>query len=114
MKDTKELVVVGNMALDNENRSVVIKDDQNLEHQLKFTQTEFRLLSCLASNPDKVFTREELFHQAWGEDPSGMGRNVDVHLCQVRKKLREKGSHTVKSLSGVGYKLSVNQKKITA
>lgn len=111
MKDIKELLVIGNMAINSANRSVIIKDEQNSEVTLKFTQTEFRLLTCLASNPEKVFTREELFHQAWGGDPSGMGRNVDVHICQVRKKLREKGSHTVKALSGVGYKLAPSKKK---
>lgn len=101
------------MAINSSNRSVIIKDEQNFEHTLKFTQTEFRLLSCLASQPEKVFSREELFTQAWGGDPSVMGRNVDVHMCQVRKKLNEKSSHTIKALSGVGYKLTVNRKKLT-
>jgi two-component system OmpR family response regulator len=111
--DAKEFFVVGNMAINRNNRSVTIKDEQNFEYTLKFTQTEFRLLTCLASQPEKVFTREELFDLAWGGDPSSMGRNVDVHICQVRKKLRDKGSHTVKALSGVGYKLT-QRKKSTA
>lgn len=111
MSETKELLVVGNMALNHVNRSVVIKDEQNTESVLKFTHKEFRLLSCLASQPEKVFSREELYTLAWGDDLSQMGRNVDVHLCQVRKKLKDKGSHTVKALSGVGYKLTQNRKK---
>lgn len=108
--DTKEVLVVGNMAINRNSRSVIIKDEHNGEHTLKFTQTEFCLLNCLASQPEKVFTREELFDLAWGGDPSSMGRNVDVHICQVRKKLRDKGSHTVKALSGVGYKLTERKK----
>ena len=114
MKDIKELLMVGNIAINNSNRSVVVKDDQNSEHTLKFTQTEFRLLSCLASQPEKVFSREELFSLAWGGDPRVMGRNVDVHICQVRKKLDDKSTHTVKALSGVGYKLTMKRKKLTA
>jgi DNA-binding response OmpR family regulator len=111
MKDTKESFVVGNMAINGANRSVVIKDEHNSEYTLKFTQTEFKLLTCLARNPEKVFSREELFAHAWGQDPTDMGRNVDVHMCQVRKKLRDKGSHTVAALSGVGYKLTQKRKK---
>ena len=61
MKDTKESFVVGNMSINGANRSVVIKDKHNSEYTLKFTQTEFKLLTCLARNPEKVFSREELF-----------------------------------------------------
>lgn len=115
MTEQKDLLTIGNMTILSENRSVVVKDEQNLEHVVKFTHTEFRLLACLASQPEKVFSREELFRLAWkGSDPEVMGRNVDVHICQVRKKLNAKSSHTVKALSGVGYKLTVNRKKITA
>lgn len=115
MSESKDLIVVGNLAINGASRSVVVRDEQNLEYTLKFTQTEFRLLTCLARQPEKVFTREELFSQAWaGDDPSVMGRNVDVHICQVRKKLSDKSTHTVKALSGVGYKLTMKRKKATA
>ena len=115
MTEHKDLFTIGNMTILSEKRSVVVKDEQNLEHTVKFTHTEFRLLICLASQPEKVFSREELFRLAWsGSDPSVMGRNVDVHMCQVRKKLNALSTHTVKALSGVGYKLTINRKKLTA
>ncbi|AZZ36633.1 hypothetical protein CIK05_07465 [Bdellovibrio sp. qaytius] len=109
MSEVKK-ILVGNLSICGYSRNVTVIDEQNLEHKLRFTQTEFRLLSCLASQPEKVFSREELFDKAWGEDPSVMGRNVDVHICQVRKKLNDKSSHTVKALSGVGYKLTQKRK----
>ena len=110
MSDSKKNIMVGNLSICDYSRNVVVRDEQNFEHTLKFTQTEFRLLSCLASQPEKVFSREELFGKGWGEDPMAMGRNVDVHICQVRKKLSDKCSHTVKALSGVGYKLTLRRK----
>lgn len=113
MSDVKKIISVGNLSICNTSRNVVVRDEQNYEHKLKFTQTEFKLLTCLASQPEKVFSREELFDRAWGEDPSAMGRNVDVHICQVRKKLTDKASHTVKALSGVGYKLTQKRKPKT-
>lgn len=113
MSDVKKIILVGNLSICNRSRNVVVRDEQNHEHTLKFTQTEFRLLACLASQPEKVFSREELFDRAWGEDPRDMGRNVDVHICQVRKKLTDKSTHTVKALSGVGYKLTQKRKPKT-
>lgn len=113
MSDMKKIISVGNLSICYTSRNVVVRDEQNYEHTLKFTQTEFRLLTCLASQPEKVFSREELFDRAWGEDPSVMGRNVDVHICQVRKKLTDKATHTVKALSGVGYKLTQKRKPKT-
>lgn len=110
MSDLRKKLSVGNLSICDYSRNVVVRDEQDLEHILKLTQTEYRLLSCLASQPEKVFSREELFGKAWGEDPSVMGRNVDVHICQVRKKLSDKCSHTVKALSGVGYKLTQRRK----
>ncbi|MES2803219.1 MAG: winged helix-turn-helix domain-containing protein [Bdellovibrionota bacterium] len=110
MSDVKKIILVGNLSICNNSRNVVVRDEQNYEHTLKFTQTEFRLLTCLASQPEKVFSREELFGRAWGQDPSDMGRNVDVHICQVRKKLTDKSTHTIQALSGVGYKLTQKRK----
>lgn len=114
MSDVKKNIMVGNLSICDYSRNVIVRDEENFEHTLKFTQTEFRLLSCLASQPEKVFSREELFGKAWGEDPMSMGRNVDVHICQVRKKLSDKSSHTVKALSGVGYKLTLKRKPKSA
>lgn len=113
MSDTKKIIVVGNLSICEYSRNVVARDEQNQEHPLKFTQTEFRLLTCLASQPEKVFSREELFGKVWREDPTAMGRNVDVHICQVRKKLSDKCTHTVKALSGVGYKLTQKRRPKT-
>lgn len=111
MSDEKKNIAVGNLSICNNTRNVVVRDEKNSEHTLKFTQTEFRLLTCLASQPEKVFSREELFDKAWTEDPRDMGRNVDVHICQIRKKLNAKRcTHTVKALSGVGYKLTQRPK----
>jgi len=110
MSDVKKNILVGNISICNTSKNVVIRDELNQEYTLKFTQTEFRLLACLASQPEKVFSREELFAKAWGEDARAMGRNVDVHICQVRKKLTDKSTHTVKALSGAGYKLTRRRK----
>jgi DNA-binding response OmpR family regulator len=78
------------------------------ETPLQLTPTEFRLLATLTSEPDKVFSREELAHRVWGYDSIGQSRVVDVHIRRLRQKLDE-GHVTdpaIVTLRGFGYKVS--------
>jgi two-component system, OmpR family, alkaline phosphatase synthesis response regulator PhoP len=65
---------------------------------------EFDLLFTLASQPGRVFTREQLLQLAWGFDFYGQTRTVDVHIAHLRKKL-EGGSIKIETVTGVGYKM---------
>jgi DNA-binding response OmpR family regulator len=72
------------------------------------TPTEFRLLATLASEPDKVFSREELASRVWSYDMLGESRVVDVHIRRLRQKLDAAGIKDpfIVTLRGFGYKLS--------
>jgi DNA-binding response OmpR family regulator len=65
---------------------------------------EFEVLFSLASQPGRVFTREQLLQQAWGFDFYGQTRTVDVHIAHLRKKLTG-SSVTIETVTGFGYKL---------
>jgi two-component system, OmpR family, alkaline phosphatase synthesis response regulator PhoP len=65
---------------------------------------EFELLFTLASQPGRVFTREQLLQQAWGFDFYGQTRTVDVHVAHLRRKLSD-GSVKIETVTGIGYKL---------
>ena len=65
---------------------------------------EFDLLYTLASQPGRVFTREQLLQLAWGFDFYGQTRTVDVHIAHLRKKLVG-GSIKIETVTGVGYKM---------
>jgi DNA-binding response OmpR family regulator len=65
---------------------------------------EFDLLFTLASQPGRVFTREQLLQLAWGFDFYGQTRTVDVHIAHLRKKL-DGGSVKIETVTGVGYKM---------
>jgi two-component system, OmpR family, alkaline phosphatase synthesis response regulator PhoP len=62
---------------------------------------EFRLLSLLTSKPGKVFTREYILDQVWGDEVVVGDRTIDVHIRKLREKIGEDHFKTVK---GVGYK----------
>ena len=72
------------------------------------TPGEFTLLEVLASQPDRVFTRQQLLELAQGFDRYVTGRTVDVHVLNLRKKLERDPSRPayLKTVFGVGYKLT--------
>lgn len=69
---------------------------------------ELELLFFLATNPNKVFTREQLLEHVWGFDFYGDSRTVDVHVKRLREKIEvENQKWQLKTVWGVGYKFEV-------
>ena len=69
---------------------------------------ELELLYFLASNPNRVFTREQLLEEVWGFDYFGDSRTVDVHIKRLREKLEDvEANWQLKTVWGVGYKFEV-------
>jgi two-component system, OmpR family, alkaline phosphatase synthesis response regulator PhoP len=73
---------------------------------LELRTQEFEVLLTFASQPGRVFTREQLLQQAWGFDFYGQTRTVDVHVAHLRKRLAG-SSVTIETVTGIGYKLVV-------
>lgn len=69
------------------------------------TFREFELLSYLAANPGRVFTRAQLLAEVWGYDYFGGTRTVDVHVRRLRAKLGKDYDMMIGTVRGVGYKL---------
>ncbi len=71
--------------------------------KVSFPKKEFELLLLLASNPRKVFKRDEILRQIWGANfKQKDSRSLDVHIRMLRKKLFDSYITTIR---GVGYKL---------
>ena len=68
---------------------------------------ELELLYFLASQPNQVFTREQLLDRLWGYEYIGDTRTVDVHIKRIREKLPETKSWALTTVWGVGYKFEV-------
>jgi len=73
---------------------------------LTLAKKEFEVLMLLASQPGKVFTREEMFQKVWGYTVPIASRTIDVHISKLREKV---GERFIKTLKGVGYKLEVEE-----
>lgn len=75
--------------------------------EIDLTQKEFDMLYLLARNPDRVFTREQIFRQVWGEEAVDV-RNIDVHIKNIREKIEDdaKKPKYIITKWGVGYYFS--------
>jgi DNA-binding response OmpR family regulator len=69
------------------------------------SKKEYALLRALASEPTRVFTREELLRGVWGFRAPGATRTLDSHACRLRHKLNAHGARFIVNVWGVGYRL---------
>ncbi|MFN3341226.1 MAG: winged helix-turn-helix domain-containing protein, partial [Flavobacteriales bacterium] len=79
-------------------RYLVFKDGE----EMSLPKKEFELLALLLSKPGKVFTREAILNEVWGNDIVVGDRTIDVHIRKLREKL---GEDLIRTVKGVGYKL---------
>lgn len=87
----------GNMTI-NFVKKVVIIDGE----ELRFSPKEFGILSMLAKQPGRVFSREEILAEVWHGDSYVLDRTVDVHIARVRRKLGDNAYH-ITNRQGYGY-----------
>jgi DNA-binding response OmpR family regulator len=74
-------------------------------HEVSLTAKEFDLVMLLVSNPNRVYSRDELLNEIWGATYPGDARTVDVHVRRLREKIERDNSNPEFILTkwGVGY-----------
>ena len=87
--------------MDDSRRKVFIDSEEII-----LTHKEYELLKIFISNPNKIFTRNQLLNTVWGYDSESMTRTVDSHVSTLRKKLGVKGD-IIKSIPKIGYGVEV-------
>ncbi len=99
-RDKDQIIKVGNMTINIANRSVTIDGKD-----INLTAKEFDLLQLFASNPGKVYSREQLLEMVWKYDYLGDLRTVDVHIRRLREKIEPNPSQPeyIFTKWGVGY-----------
>ena len=91
---------VGELRIDPPSRDVTLRG-----RRIVLSQKEFALLRTLATEPTRVFTKEELLRNVWGFRALGSTRTLDSHACRLRQKLSRGGDRFVLNVWGVGYRL---------
>ena len=95
--------VVGGLRLDANHHAATVED-----RPLQLTPSEFRLLSLLATEPGRVFTRGQLLDAIHGEQSDAFERAIDAHVKNLRRKLEldPRAPQYVLTVYGVGYKFA--------
>ena len=96
-------IKVGDLRIDPASREVRMCD-----RKVELSAKEFALLHALASDPVRVFTKEELLRDVWGFQLMGSTRTLDSHASRVRRKLApaDVGRRWIVNVWGVGYRLT--------
>jgi two-component system alkaline phosphatase synthesis response regulator PhoP len=99
--DAKKIIEIKGLLLDASNYNVNYRSNT-----LIFTKKQFELLKYFMENHNKVLTRDDILNKVWGYDFLGETRTLDVHVKEIRKKLKESGleGNLIETLRGVGYK----------
>ena len=92
-----DMLVCGRIKIDVEAKMVYLDGEK-----ITFSKKEFEILNLLASNPGKIFSREDLIAELWKDAPYVLDRTVDVHIARIRSKLGTCKKYLV-NRSGYGY-----------
>lgn len=100
----RDVIEIRGITLDKTSRRTYINGKE-----VELTTKEFDLLMLLASNPNRVFSKEELFERIWGLDSMGDVATVTVHIRKLREKIEYDASKPqyIETIWGIGYRFEV-------
>ncbi|MCR5767385.1 MAG: response regulator transcription factor [Lachnospiraceae bacterium] len=103
-RSENEIIEIRGIKIDKTARRVYINGEEK-----QFTTKEFDLLTFLASNPNRVFTKEELFREIWDMESIGDIATVTVHIKKIREKIEADTSKPqyIETIWGVGYRFRI-------
>lgn len=99
-----EIIEIRGLKIDKTARRVFLNNEEKI-----FTTKEFDLLTFLAENPNRVYTKEELFREIWDMESIGDIATVTVHIKKIREKIEYNTSKPqfIETIWGVGYRFKV-------
>ncbi|MCR4731459.1 MAG: response regulator transcription factor [Saccharofermentans sp.] len=95
-----EKLMIGDLELDTE-KCLLLKAGKAMD----LTSVEYKIMELLMKHPGKVFTKQQIYEYAWGEDYFVADNNIMVAISKLRTKLDEDPSRYIKTLRGLGYRL---------
>lgn len=103
-KTDNEIIEIRGIKIDKTARRVFVNGEEKI-----FTTKEFDLLTFLAQNPNRVFTKDELFREIWDMESIGDIATVTVHIKKIREKIEFDTSKPqyIETIWGVGYRFKV-------
>ena len=103
-KKVKELRT-GDLCLDSE-ACLVYRGDEVIE----LTSIEFKILRLFMEEPGKVFTKQQIYERAWGDEYMASDNSVMVGISKLRTKLEHNGKEYIKTIRGLGYRMEKDER----
>ena len=97
-KDNGKKIRLGNVSINPKKRKVTRKGEE-----ISLTKIEYDILTLLAQDPGKIFSREEIYEHIWGRHIIVGERTLDVHMNNLRKKV---GKSKIRTKKGIGFGIS--------
>ncbi len=106
---SRPLIIHGDLKIDVDSFEVSLNG-----RGIELTYKEYELLKLFASNPGRVFRREDILNRIWGDDYFGGTRTVDVHVRRLRSKLDDVSHNVIETMWRVGYRFSAPESRQAA
>jgi len=105
-KETSDEIEVGPLLINRDQHEVKTVEGESI----RLTVLEFGILYLLASNPNRVFSADEIFERVWQQETEVPSKTVMVHVSHLRNKIEQAtdGEQVVQTVWGVGYKIEDN------
>ena len=100
--DSRNVLKCGDLVMDLGNYTVQVGG-----RTVELTYKEYELLRFLATNRDRVYSRETLLNKVWGYDFYGGARTVDVHVRRLRSKIEDRHHTFIETVRNVGYRFHI-------
>ena len=100
--DSGQVIRSGDLVIDQERYEISVAG-----RRIILTFKEYQLLSLLAANPGRVYSRETLLSRVWGYNYFGGTRTVDVHIRRLRSKVEDANHLFIETVRNVGYRFRV-------
>ncbi len=75
------------------------------DHSIDLTSVEYKMLRMFMEHPGRVFTKQQVYENVWGEEYAIADNNIMVCISRLRAKLSEDGSAYIKTIRGLGYRM---------
>ncbi|MCL1950005.1 MAG: response regulator transcription factor [Turicibacter sp.] len=77
------------------------------DHPLSLSKREFAILKCLMENPKRVYTKNNLYQQVWGDEFYGDENTINVHISKIRSKIAklDPNNEYIQTVWGIGFKM---------
>lgn len=106
-KTSSDFLKIGDLIITVSKQKVVIQGPGNEQYPVDLTTLEFKLLLTLAKHPERIYSREHLLEEVWGDDLSVTLRSVDTHVAHLRKKIH-KSKVKIDTVIRSGYRLLIH------